>query len=236
MAEKQPYRPNLIGKIHPEAEQVVRLQFDALQDHDDAIVALNAKIAALQTSVTTTIETVVAAAVVPTPPKNPEWPYLGVVNNQTGQATYTVQTTDNGSLVILNGTTPAVGLNSVVATPYFVAFTNEGVDAATLTPTSGTISWPGNLAQASLPLLGHESAWVYFDGTNWWAIVSGGALIGTEPANEFLGGPTSGSPATATFRHFVVKDYPFHDEVLTDGFSNIIYADGDVIMVVGVPN
>jgi len=33
-----------------------------------------------------------------------------------------------------------------------------------------------------------------------------------------------------------VDDYPFHDEVLTDGSSNIIYAGGDVVMVTGVPN
>ena len=66
----------------------------------------------------------------------------------------------------------------------------------------------------------------------------------TQTANYVLAGPTSGSAAAPTFRALVAADiptlpapgYPFHDEPLTDGMSDFIFAAGDCIVVVGIPN
>jgi len=64
--------------------------------------------------------------------------------------------------------------------------------------------------------------------------INGSGTLGSN--NEIFATPADGSSGFASLRVAVVNDYKFHDEVLTDGASNIIYAGGDVVMVVGVPN
>lgn len=57
-----------------------------------------------------------------------------------------------------------------------------------------------------------------------------------ENPNTVYAGPSSGAAAQPGFRAQIVKDFPFHDESLTDGNSNFIFAAGDIVTVVGVPN
>jgi hypothetical protein len=73
-------------------------------------------------------------------------------------------------------------------------------------------------------------------GTSTVIIQTAGGGYPPETANTVLAGPTSGSSSTPTFRALVVPDYPFHSESLTDGASNFIFAGGDVVTVIGVPN
>ena len=62
------------------------------------------------------------------------------------------------------------------------------------------------------------------------------STFGAQTKNTLYAGPASGAVATPTFRAAVVNDYPFHSEPLTDGAGNIIFAAGDVVVVVGLPN
>ena len=76
---------------------------------------------------------------------------------------------------------------------------------------------------------------VWNSGTmKWTATAGGGAPSGS--GNKIYATPADGSSGLAALRVAVVNDYKFHDEVLTDGASNIIFAGGDVVMTVGVPN
>jgi hypothetical protein len=85
------------------------------------------------------------------------------VNDETGNTTYTTQSTDNGSLLIFNDASPvAVTLNSGIVTPYYFFATNFGAGTATLSPTTGTIN-----GSASFALPQNYTALISFDGTNW---------------------------------------------------------------------
>jgi len=91
------------------------------------------------------------------------YPYLGFVNDQTGNVAYTTQTTDSGALIILsNAATVSLVLNFAVAAPWFTNVINEGTGIVTITATSGTIN-----GGASLTLLPKYFATIYFDGINW---------------------------------------------------------------------
>ena len=163
-ANIQSWQANLQGKIHPSAINAFRLLFDAIQDHDTAIVALDKKTApAVAASTTNTIATAIAST-----SSTSSWPYQAAVNRQSG-AVYGTQPTDNGGLVVLNytGGAIAVTLSATVAAPYFVSILNLGTHTATLTPSTGTIN---GLSSASMLVAGW--AIVYFDGTNFWSLSS----------------------------------------------------------------
>jgi len=81
--------------------------------------------------------------------------------------------------------------------------------------------------------------------------MGGGGII-SGPANEVYATPSS-TAGNASLRPLVAADYPFHDEVLTTGTiitletatspsltfelpDIVITSQGDVVMVVGVPN
>ena len=121
------------------------------------------------------------------------FPNLGQVNPQLGVTIYSVETTDNGALVILSdGSAIAVGLNSAVTTPYLVFITNLGAGTATLTPTTGTVN-----GGASFALLQNYTSMVFFDGTNWWATALPIVPVDTPAiAHEFF---TAYNAATGAF-------------------------------------
>jgi len=146
----------------PDVVQAHRYSFQGILDLNNAVVALKSQISAIQTP-TTGISSASAATNTITTVIDSILSGLGTVNDQTGQVTYTTQTTDSGALLILNDASPvAVSLNSVVATPFALFITNAGIGTATLTPTSGTVN-----GGASLVLLQNQVAWIVFDGTNW---------------------------------------------------------------------
>lgn len=151
----QSWRPDLSGAIHVKAASAINLLFDAIQDHDTAIVALNTK---MTTPATT------PATVVPSTPSSPSSSTLGLVNVQTG-TTYATQITDNGGLLVLNNAAPvAVTLTATVQAPWFMSVVNLGAANAVFTPSSGLIN---NVS--TLTLGPNGGAFIYFDGTSFWA-------------------------------------------------------------------
>ena len=146
---------------HPTPEETAlhqRLLFDSSNDHDQAITLLNGKLEDLAATKTTNTVTTVTNTV-----QSTQFPGLGTDNDQTGNTSYTTQSSDNGILLILNDASPvAVSLNSVVAVPFFLFATNGGAGTVTFTPTSGTIN-----GGASLAFQQNYFAVIVFDGTNW---------------------------------------------------------------------
>ena len=97
---------------------------------------------------------------------------IGVaVNNQSGQTSYSTLSGDNNALIVFSDASSiAVTLNSQTP-PWSCFVANQsalGAGTVTLTPFSGTISYAGNPAAASMPVLPTYCALVCFDGTSWW--------------------------------------------------------------------
>ena len=78
---------------------------------------------------------------------------------------------DNNALIVFSDASSiAVTLNSQTP-PWSCFVANQsalGAGTVTLTPFSGTISYAGNPAAASMPVLPTYCALVCFDGTSWW--------------------------------------------------------------------
>lgn len=174
--------PNLAGKIEPSAQQAHRLTFDWLNQHEDAFASLKTQVdtatstaksaaaattgtaatAAVKAAATAAATAAVASGIAST---------FGGVNPQVGTS-YTIQTGDYGSLTTLNNAgAVAVTLNQAVAPRWFGAFENLGAGTVTLTP--DTTLGPAVInGAASLDLNTGDSAWVFYDGMNWWALTS----------------------------------------------------------------
>jgi len=197
---------NVDGKADPQVVEALQNHDDAINDLQQAIPTLKGQITALQNAAkstpsgtTTTInETGVtsfngAAGVIQF------FASLGLVNNQTGVTAYVTQTSDNGSLIVLDDASAiAVSLNFAVAKPWYTLIANYGAGTATLMPTQGTITYPGNVAAANMPLPSGFAAFVYFDGTNWWGIAipiqgGSGTITDVVAGTGLTGGGSSGS-------------------------------------------
>lgn len=167
-----PFKPQ-IASMPPEHQYVIRNLWNVISDVQDAVPLLKAQIDAKTTTGTasssssstttsTASETIINQAGGVTG---------GVVNNQTGVTTYTIQQSDNAGFIILDDASPiAVTLNAALTIPYFLWISNYGAGSATLTPSTGTISYPGNVGAASMPLASGYAAYLELDGTNWWAV------------------------------------------------------------------
>jgi len=154
-----------------EHRYVVRNLWNSIVDAQNAVPILKAQIDAHTTAIaanTTAINNSTASeTVVPSSPLT-----IGFVNNQTGNTSYTTFPSDYGSCIVLNDASPiAVTLTAetTIQLPWYATFLNLGTGTATLTPASGTISYYGNIAAASMPILQGFYATVGFDGTNFWA-------------------------------------------------------------------
>lgn len=174
-----------VSNPHEVAAALIRHD-NGLVDINQAIKSLKGQIDAIGTpvagttstttnitgaSTTTIIQSILAA--------------LGTVNDQTGSVTYTVGSSDNGILLILNDASPvAVSLNSAVTPPFACFITNFGAGLVTLTPTSGTIN-----GGATLGLLQNQSIWCVFSGTNWLTDAAFAPPVTIAPvAGEYLTG------------------------------------------------
>lgn len=233
----------LLSDQSDNVRKVHRLSFDKLVSLTQALGALNEKVNALSPtsgSTTTTVinETVVGSSGGGSSSAN----YIGTVNNQSGETSYTTLNSDNGALLILNdGSAIAVTLDSTTAVvPYFFFITNFGAGTATLTPSLGTIN-----GGASFSLPQNFLSVVVFDGTNWWASVLTvmpqsivfAAHKWLDSYDAATGLFTSSQPAFTDISGTVAaSQLSTHDEPLTDGLGNLIFAGGDVIVVIGVSN
>jgi hypothetical protein len=175
------YPPNIEGKADPQVVQTIQDHDDAILDLQQAIPVLKSQITALQktgtTSTTTTTSNASSATTNGVTPSQASaiatqaiQSTLGLANPQTGTS-YTPLQSDYGGIVTLNNASPvAVTLSNNgtgIAEQWWAWFQNNGAGTATLTPSSGTINGVSNIT-----LITGQSAWVTFDGTNWWAATS----------------------------------------------------------------
>jgi hypothetical protein len=148
------------SKADPQVHMAVTIAQNAINQHDQAIVLLNTKIAAIQTAQTTASTSVTENI---TQNTVSAFPGLGTVNNQTGATTYLTQSTDNGTLIVFNDSAAiTVSLNSAILPPFLTFITNLGTGTITLTPTTGAVNGLASVRQNFTTI-------VVFDGTNWWA-------------------------------------------------------------------
>lgn len=193
-------------KDKPSPEELAlhtRLLFNTANDHDQAITTLKQQLdeAVATKSINTT--TTITKEVLTT-----QFPGLGSYNDQTGVTAYTIQSSDNGILLIVNDASPVtVSLNPAITNPFFFFITNYGTAPATLLPTSPTLINGG----ASFDVVENFLCMVIFDGTNWRTSnpvgITGGGTIGFIPkftATESVGdshiddGVTTAGKLTAT--------------------------------------
>lgn len=147
-----------------------RAAFQGILDLNQAIAALKSQQTAAATTspatenITTPAQTIILASSV-----------IGTVNNQSGVTSYTTQQSDYGAFVLLEDasaiavTLAGSGSAPGITLPWYANFLNFGAGTATFTPASGTISYPGNLGAASMPLPQGCAANIAYDGTNYWA-------------------------------------------------------------------
>ena len=184
----------------PEHQYVIRNLWNSVTDAQNAVPILKAQIDAHTTSIaanTTAINNnnTASQTVIPSSPLT-----IGFVNDQTGNTSYTTLPSDYGSCIVLNDASPiAVTLTAetTIQLPWYASFLNFGTGTATLTPASGNISYPGNLAAASMPVATGQIGFVWFDGINFQADVlslsSGGTITGVTAGTGLTGGGSSGT-------------------------------------------
>lgn len=97
---------------------------------------------------------------------------LGGVNNQIG-TTYTINATDRGKLVTAtNSGLQAYTLPTTLGVTFSFALANLGTGTVTLSPASGNIC--SNGCAATLDVLAGSGGWLFYDGTEWNAVMGGG--------------------------------------------------------------
>lgn len=156
------------GAVHDTVLQALRDHDKGLLDLQTAIPLLKSQIDALKTATASTTTTVISGG----GGGGSSFPNgIGTLSNQTGLTAYTMQTTDNGALVLFSDASPvAVTLNTAVNPPYFFYAVNWGAGLVTFTPPSPTtISYINNLGAASMTLATGYLTMIVFDGANFWA-------------------------------------------------------------------
>ena len=192
-----------ISEMPAQHQYVIRNLWNAISDVQSAVPVLKSSIdskasstsgTSTTTNVTTSTETVVTNS-----SSSSGSVTEGAVNNQSGVTSYTIQQSDNAGFVILNDSAAiAVTLDSALTIPYYLWIVNYGTSIATLTPTTGTITYPDNVSAASMPLEPGFAAYIELDGTNWWAIVVpvvGNAVTQIIAGTNVTISPTSGEGA-----------------------------------------
>jgi len=187
-----PFEPH-IAKLEPQVQYVIRNLWNSVTDAQNAVPILKAQIDAHTTAIkanTTAINTSTASqTVIPSSPL-----IIGFVNDQTGNTSYTTLPIDYGACIVLNDASPiAVTLTAetTIQLPWYASFLNFGTGTATLTPASGNISYPGNLAAASMQITTGQIGFVWFDGINFQAdllsLSSGGTITGVTAGTGLTG-------------------------------------------------
>lgn len=176
------------GAAHDTVIQALRDHDKGLLDLQTAIPLLKSQIDALKVGTASTTTTVISGG----GGGGSSFPNgIGTLSNQTGLTAYTMQTTDNGALVLFSDASPvAVSLNTAVNPPYFFYAVNWGAGLVTFTPpTPTTISYINNLGAASMPLETGYLTLVVFDGANFFAATLPVVPVTFAPvAHEFLTG------------------------------------------------
>lgn len=177
------YPVNIHGKADPDVVDAINYHDDAITDLQQAIPSLKAQIDA-KASTSSTASTSSASTI--TEPQVANIAQVealaqisstfGKVNSQTATA-YTPQQSDYAGLITLNNASAtSITLDgSTLPTQWFSSMENLGPGTATLTPATGTITYPANIGASSMPLAAGNSVFLYFDGTDWWGLPVGAA-------------------------------------------------------------
>lgn len=182
-----------------------RAAFQGIQDLQQAITALNTKVGTAATSTPTATtetvnsyaQTVIAASTI-----------IGMVNNQTGNTTYSTLQSDYGSFILFNDASPiAVSLaglstSPAVALPWFTTMINTGTGTVTITPMTGLIE-----GGATFQIHSNNAITIVYDGTNYY-VEAPGAQPQNAPfvAHEWL---NSFSATTGVFG----QSQPLYDDL-----------------------
>ena len=162
------------GKCDPEVEQALRTHDNIITSVQQAIESLKSQQTTSGTtsasSTTTTSSTSTSTSTITEVAST----VLGYANDLTGQTSYATLQADYGKILILDSAAAvAVSLTTGgITLPWYADFLNLGAGAATLTPSTGVISYAGHLGAASMPITQGYFATVVFDGTNFWAELS----------------------------------------------------------------
>lgn len=174
--------PDVTSEVGPKTQLAVRQMFATLQQHEQAFASLKKQVDAKAPAVSTTAAS--SSAVTPTVTPTVQASQLGHVNSQIGTS-YIVQDTDYGGIITFeNAQAVAVTLNGACRQFWFAALQNIGPGVATLTPDQYSINYGANIV-----LSPNQSAWVFYDGMNWWAATTPAPPTTTgAAANLFLTG------------------------------------------------
>jgi hypothetical protein len=167
-----PFEPH-IKDMPPQQQYVIRNLWNVAFDAQNAISILKPQIDANKSAVTAVTKTVNNNTTSQTVIQQITSAF-GTVNNQSGNTAYATAASDASAFIILSDASPvAVSLTGtpVITLPWACTILNFGAGTATLTPASGTITYSGNVAAASLVLPQYFAAFISFDGTNFWSVI-----------------------------------------------------------------
>lgn len=157
--------PFKIEAEHPQIEAAIRYAFSGLKDVNDAIVSLNGKVGSVTPSVTNVTENVTSSS-----GGGGTFPVFGNVNLQPNltPGAYSLTQRDLGGLILVNSSIAfALTLNSGLMTPFFTTVYGFGSGTITATPSAQSVN---NVA--SIKIFPNQFAIIYFDGMNWWALLT----------------------------------------------------------------
>lgn len=164
---------NLEGKVHPDVVSAIRMLFNGLQDHKQAIIALKGQKDTLQTQVNgvsiTASEASTAAASANTQLAQPV--AAGQTNLQDGSVNnpYITAQTDHLGNITLQGSGANVTLNSNVSGPFTTHLINQSSNSSTVTPDNAQASiYNASGAHASISVAPGADVHLYFDGFLTW--------------------------------------------------------------------
>lgn len=143
---------------------------EAIRDNDKSITDLNQAIRSLKTQLTAAQNTAASATTenITTETISDNWQFLGTVNNQLGEPSYTTQQSDNGAKVIVGDSTPvSVTLSPSVTLPWFALIGNDSTSGVTLSASSpATIYGAHSIAPGCYVI-------IYYDGAMFWSELAG---------------------------------------------------------------
>jgi hypothetical protein len=164
-----------------EHRYVIRNLWNSIVDAQNAVPILKAQIDANKSAVASVTNTVTNNSTASETIIQQIVSAYGTVNNQSGNVAYSTTQSDASAFIILSDASPvAVSLTAapVITLPWACVLVNEGVGLVTATPASGTISYPNNIAAASIPVAQGQAAIICFDGTNFFSVI-----IAVQPQN-----------------------------------------------------
>jgi hypothetical protein len=168
-----PFEPH-IAKLEPQVQYVIRNLWNSVTDAQNAVPILKAQIDANKSAVASVTNTVTNNSTASETVVQSSSPTIGFVNDQSGNTSYATTQNDYGAYVIFDDASPvAVSLTGapVIQLPWACVLINDGVGLVTVTPSSGTITYPNNLAAASMPIAQGQAAIVVYDGTNFYGVI-----------------------------------------------------------------